>query len=343
MKLLKLLTAALGVAIMHSSLALASEVTLTVHHFLSPKSPAHTQLIKPWADRIEKQSNGRIKIEIFPSMSMGGKPPELYNQVRDGAADIIWTLAGYTPGVFPRTEVFELPTIHKNSAVATNLAIQDMSDAIAEDFKDVHPLLIHVHAGNAFHMRKGGISSAKDLEGLKVRTPSRSGAWLLESLGAEPVGMPVPALPQALSKGAVDGALVPFEILIPLKLHQLTEQSIEGQDALRFGTSVFIFAMNKDRYEALPDDLKTIIDDNSGAKIAKSIGEAWMQVETVGKKLQAGSKNGEVTTLTAAATAEIESMTASVVERWIKEVSAKGIDGAKLAEDARTAISAHSK
>lgn len=342
MKRLTLLFAAAFAASMLCSVAQAADVTLTIQHFLSPKSPAHTKLIQPWAERVKKQSNGRINIEIFPSMAMGGKPSELYRQVRDGAVDVVWTLAGYTPGVFPRTEVFELPTVHKNSSVATNQAIQDMSGAIAEDFKDVHPLLIHVHAGNAFHMRKGGVASVADLKGNKIRTPSRTGAWLLESLGAEPVGMPVPALPQALSKGAVDGALVPFEILIPLKLHQLTEQSIEGQDALRFGTSVFIFAMNKERYEALPDDLKKVIDDNSGANIARSIGEDWMKVETVGKKLQNGSKKGEVTTLSPEATAKLEKMTASVVDRWIKEVADKGIDGAKLVEEARAAIKAHS-
>ncbi|MEO1724843.1 MAG: C4-dicarboxylate ABC transporter substrate-binding protein, partial [Pseudomonadota bacterium] len=103
--------------------AAAQEVTLTVHHFLGPKSPAHSKLIEPWAERVQAQSEGRIAVEIFPAMSMGGKPPELYRQVRDGFADIVWTLPGYTPNVFPRVEVFELPTVHTGSATATNLAI----------------------------------------------------------------------------------------------------------------------------------------------------------------------------------------------------------------------------
>ena len=84
----------------------AQDFTFTIHHFLSPKAPAQKLLIEPWVKKIEAESGGRITFEIFPSMSMGGKPPDLYKQVRDGVADIVWTVPGYTPGVFPRVEVF---------------------------------------------------------------------------------------------------------------------------------------------------------------------------------------------------------------------------------------------
>jgi len=319
----------------------AAEVTLTVHHFLSPKSPAHKSFIAPWAERVEEQSNGRITVEIFPSMSMGGKPPELYRQVRDGAADIVWTLIGYTPGVFPRSEVFELPTVHRGSARATNLAIQDNFDLIAEDYKDLKPLLVHVHAGNAIHMREKPVRTPEDLAGLKLRTPSRTGAWLIESLGAEPVGMPVPALPQALSKGVVDGALVPFEIVLPLKLQDLTKYSVEGADGSRFGASVFLYAMNKERYDGLPDDLKAVIDANSGAAIAEEIGKVWDGVEAPGKAAQEKS-GGEVIQLDAAAKASFDALGEKVVTRWIEEAGGNGIDAKALVDSARASVEKHS-
>lgn len=143
----KLIFAALLYALGSSVPASAQEVTLTLHHLLSPKSLAHSQFLEPWAKRVEEQSGGRIQVKIFPSMSLGGAPPELYRQVRDGTVDMVWTV-GYTPGVFTRTEVFELPFVHRGSARATNLAIQDMYDQyLAEDFKDVHPILLHVHPG----------------------------------------------------------------------------------------------------------------------------------------------------------------------------------------------------
>jgi TRAP-type C4-dicarboxylate transport system substrate-binding protein len=319
----------------------AAEVTLTVHHFLSPKSPAHKSFIAPWAKRIEEQSNGRIKVEIFPSMSMGGKPPELYRQVRDGAADIVWTLIGYTPGVFPRSEVFELPTVHKGSARATNLAIQDNFSMVAADFKDLKPILVHVHAGNAIHLRNKAVRSVDDVRGLKLRTPSRTGAWMIEAWGAEPVGMPVPALPQALSKGGVDGALVPFEIVLPLKLQDLTKYSVEGADGSRFGTSVFLYAMNKESYDGLPGDLKAVIDANSGATIAERMGKVWDDVEAPGRAAQAKS-GGEIIELDAKTKGAFDALGTQVVARWIKEADKNGIDGQALVDAVRASVAKHS-
>jgi len=318
------------------------EVTLTVQHFLSPKSAAHTDLIMPWARRVEEESHGRIQVKVFPSMSLGGSPPELYRQVRDGTADIVWTLIGYTPGVFPRTEVFELPNVHRGDALATNMAIYDNFDMIKDDFKDVKPLLVHVHAGNLLHMRETKVTGPADVRGLKLRTPSRTGAWMIEAWGAEPVGMPVPALPQALSKGTVDGALVPFEIVPPLKLQQLTRYSIEGAGGRRFGTSVFLFAMNKQRYESLPPDLQKVIDDNSGRGLARRMGKVWNEVEEPGRKLQEAS-GGEVLQLSPEATQQFVDLDEQVTDRWIRNADGQGIDGAALVKAAKASIAKYSQ
>jgi len=322
--------------------AFAQEFTFTIHHFLSPKAPAQKALIEPWVKKVEAESGGRIKFEIFPSMSMGGKPPELYKQVRDGAADIVWTLPGYTPGVFPRLEVFELPGVHSNDAKATNLAIQDMMGDIGEDLKNIKPLLIHVHAGNALHTVSKDVKSFEDLKGLKLRSPSRTGAWMVESWGAEPVGMPVPALPQALSKKTIDGALIPFEVAIPLKVAELADYSVEMNGGERFGTATFMFAMNQKSFDSLPDDLKKIIDDNSGAAIASAIGEAWNNIEPIGKKI-ATDKGKSVSQLSDAESAKVSAASATVIERWVGEVEGNGIDGKGLVAKARAAVAKHSK
>ena len=318
------------------------EVTLTIHHFLSPKSVTHTQMIEPWTRRIEEASNGRIAFEIFPSMAMGGKPPELYRQARDGSADIVWTLIGYTPGVFPRTEAFELPTVHEGSAEATNMAIQDTFELIADDYENIHPLLIHVHAGNALHLvEERDVAVKGSLEGLKLRTPSRTGAWMIEALGAEPVGMPVPELPQALAKGAVDGALVPFEIFPPLKLSELTQLSVEGRNRERFGTSVFLYAMNQERYEEMPEDLRAIIDEHTGEDWAREMGQVWDAAEEPGKRQQFDS-GGTIIRLDDRATERMVLDGEKVVASWIGEVFTKEIDGAAIIKAAREAVKKHS-
>lgn len=339
---IRTIAASLATAAFCLSSANAAEVTLTLHHFLSPKAPTHSAFLAPWAKKVEEDSKGRIKIEIFPSMSMGGKPPELYRQVRDGVADMVWTLPGYTPGVFPRSEVFELATVHRGSAEATNQAIQENFALIKEDYKDVHPILIHVHAGQAIHTVSKPIRTVGDAKGLKFRTPSRTGAWLLEAWGAEPVGMPVPALPQALSKGTVDGTLVPFEIFPPFKLHQLTKYSTEGPGSTRFGTSIFMFAMNKERYAGLPADLKKVIDDNSGSALAKTIGQTWDKIEEPGKAMQLKS-GGEIISLNATEKATFDAVGQVVVDRWIGEAAKSGFDGAALVKAARASIEKFSK
>jgi TRAP-type C4-dicarboxylate transport system substrate-binding protein len=342
MKLLKTLALAVAATLLGAVVAHAQEVTLTLHHFLGPKSPAHAKFLEPWAKEIEAQSGGRIKIELFPSMALGGKPPELYGQVRDGVADIVWTLPGYTPGVFPRSEVFELPGVHKGNALATDLAIQDVYPMIADDFKDVKVLLVFVHAGNAIHLVDKPVHSPADLKGLKLRTPSRTGAWVIESWGAEPVGMPLPSLPEALSKKAVDGALIPFEVVPAIKLQEMTKYSVEGADGTRFGTSVFLFAMNKARYDSLPDDLKKIIDDNSGAALAAKAGELWNSFEAPGEKMQADA-DGEIIKLSADEMAEFDKLNQQVVDRWIEEATKNGIDGKALVDAAKAAVLKHSQ
>ncbi|MEM6974149.1 MAG: TRAP transporter substrate-binding protein [Pseudomonadota bacterium] len=321
-------------------IAKAAEFTFTIHHFLSPKASTQTKLIEPWAERVSAASEGRIAFEIFPAMALGGKPPELYNQVRAGVADIVWTLPGYTPGVFPRLEVFELATVHSGSAAVTTKAIQSVLPMLAGDLSDVKPLLIHTHAGNALHTVSTDVNGPSDVAGLKLRSPSRTGVWMLESWGAEPVGMPVPALPQALSKGTIDGALIPFEVAIPLKIAQLAEYSVEMSGGRRFGTSTFMFAMNKQRFADLPADLKAVIDAHSNAAIAGDIGTAWDAIEPVGKKI-ATDQGRTVKQLSPEASAEFDALHQGLTGRWLDEVSDKGIDGDALLAAALAAMKAH--
>ncbi|MEL6169192.1 MAG: TRAP transporter substrate-binding protein [Pseudomonadota bacterium] len=329
-------------SLLASTAVSAQEFTFSIHHFLSPRAPAQTVLIEPWVEAIEAASDGRIQFEIFPAMSLGGAPPELYGQVRDGVADLVWTLPGYTPGTFPRTEVFELPTVHGGDARATNMAIQDLMGDLAADFEDVQPILVHVHTGNALHLASGSVDTLADFDGLKVRSPSRTGAWMLEALGAEPVGMPVPALPQALSKNTVDAGLVPFEVAIPLGLAELTSASVELDGGARFGTSTFLFAMNKDSYNSLPDDLKQVIDDHSGAALAADMGTAWNNIEPVGRKMAMDAGN-DVSVLSPEASAEFATPFEAVAQRWVKETTGNGIDGAALLEKAQAAVASHAE
>lgn len=319
----------------------AADYEFKLHHFLGEKAPAHSKMLVPWAKQVEENSGGKVSIEIYPAMTLGGRPPELINQVRDGVVDLVWTVNGYTPGLFPRSEVFELPGVHKNDTAATNLALAELFESdLKDDYKGVEVMFLHVHAGQGIHMRNADVRSPADLAGKKMRIPTRTGAWVIEALGALPVAMPVPELPPALQKGVIDGALIPWEIIPPLKIQEQTEYQIEGADKERFGTTVFQVSMNKGRWDGLPEDVQKAFRDASDAAWSKSVGDTWAGADDFGIGLAVKAGNTHVT-LTPEETAAFNSALEPVVGRWIEEVSGKGIDGAALVEKARAAIASN--
>lgn len=342
MRLDKILMLSGLTALAMSTTAMAQEFTLKLHHLLGPKAPAQTQMLEPWAKSIEEASGGRVKIEIYPAMSLGGTPPELVSQVRDGVVDLIWTVNGYTPGLFPRTEVFELPFIHTNDLVATNLAMYDMFDEyLADDYKGMKVMFLHVHAGQAIHMAKDEVHTPADLAGKKMRIPTRTGAWVIEALGAAPAAMPVPDLPQALSKGVVDGALIPWEIIPALHIQESTQYQIEGVDETRFGNTTFQVSMNLDKWNSLPADIQAIFTEKSGRDWVKQVGEIWRASDDHGIKVATDAGNTHIT-LSADETAAFQEVLEPVVDRWVEEVTGNGIDGAGLVAKARAEIAANS-
>jgi TRAP-type C4-dicarboxylate transport system substrate-binding protein len=317
------------------------EFTLKLHHFLGPRAPAQTQMLEPWAQRIEQDSGGRLKIEIYPSMSLGGAPPQLFRQVADGIVDLVWTVNGYTPGLFPRTEPFELPTIFTNDPAAANLAMRDLFDEhLAPDFQDVQVLFLHVHAGQAIHMADQAVRRVADLSGRKLRVPGPTGNAVVEALGAVPVTMPVPDLPQALTTHAVDGALIPFEIIPALQLQEATQFQIEGPDDNRFGTTTFQVSMNKDRWESLPDDLREVFTRHSGEDWLREVAGIWRASDDNGIKLATDAGNEHIV-LADDEMAEFNAALAPVVDRWIGEHADAGFDAAALVAAAREAMAAH--
>ncbi|MDO5706942.1 MAG: TRAP transporter substrate-binding protein, partial [Paracoccus sp. (in: a-proteobacteria)] len=258
----------------------AADVTLRVHHFLSSESPMHTEVLMPWEKAIEEQSGGRIDVQIYPSMQLGGRPPQLFDQARDGIVDISWTLLGYTPGRFPIAEVFELPFM-SGTAAQTTAALQEFQAKYLEDeLSSVKPLLLHAPAGYKFHMRSDPITSIDDLRGKKIRAPSRAMTDALNALGGTAVGMPVPEVAQSLTTGVIDGAQIPWEVVGSLRIEEIAKAHSEiGSENGGMSTAVMALVMNRAKYDALPDDLKKIIDDNTGAALATLAGEAFDRVE----------------------------------------------------------------
>lgn len=332
--------AGLVAAVTIGGAATAQDVTLRLHQFLPSPATLPSKILVPWAEGVEAASDGRIAIEHFDAMSLGGRPPELMDQARDGVADIVMTVVGYTPGRFPRTEVFELPFM-MTDPVATASAYWEMmeSDFQQSEFQDMKILGAWVHGPGVIHT-KGGIEKLEDMKGVTLRGPTRVINDMLSELGATPIGLPVPGIPEALSKGVVDGTVIPWEVTAALRLPEFVGHHTEfsGDEALY--TATFVLAMNKAKYEAMPDDLKAILDAESGAKFSAFAAKVMSDFDTPGRE-NAVSAGNTIVTLDAAEVERWKEAAAPVVDRWISDMDGKGIDGSALIEQAKALIKKH--
>ena len=323
-----------------ATLAVAQDVTLRLHNFLPPPATLSAKVLKPWAESVEAASEGRIKIEHFDAMALGGRPPDLYDQARDGIVDIVMTLPGYTPNRFVKSEVFELPFMMRGS-IATSKAFWEMVDSELQDseFRDVQILGAWVHGPGVIHTAEG-VSSLEDMDGLKLRGPTRVINGLLGELGAVPVGMPLPAIPEALSKGVVSGTVIPWEVTPAIKLSELVSHATEfsGDEALY--TATFVMAMNKARYDAMPDDLKAILDAESRMKLVELAAREMLAGDAPGRAL-AESNGTQIVVLDEAEVDRWKAAAAPVVEGWIAEVAERGVDGEAAIAEANALIDKH--
>lgn len=319
-------------------------VTLKFHTFMSPMSLVWLTMHKPWMEKVEKESGGRIKFEAFPAMQLGGTPVQLYDQARDGVVDVVWTLPGNTAGRFPRIEAFELPFM-LNNAEATSKAYWEYVQTMAPDeFKETHVLALHVHGPGMFHTKNRLIKKPDDLKGLKMRGPTRQVTKLLQSLGATPVGMPLPQIPDALSKGTIDGCVIPWEVVPAVKVNELTKFHTEfPPTSPGLYTTTFVMTMNKARYESLAPDLKKVIDNNSGLATSAWLGKQQQASDIPGRKATVEQGDPIIYQLTQAEAEDFIKRSSHVDDEWVADMNKRGFDGKKLLETAKALIAKHGK
>lgn len=329
-------------AVLRPGRARAAEVTLKLHHFLPPVSPAHSRLFTPWARKVEAESAGRIQVQIFPSMQLGGTPPQLFDQARDGVVDMVWTLPGYTPGRFRTLEAFELPFVAGRRAITNSLAVQEYTDAHPDDeLRQVRVICAWAHDHGLIHSRRP-VQRLEDLRGLKLRFPTRLAGEALTALGATAIGMPVPQVPESLAQGVIDGAVIPWEVVPSIKVHELVRHHTEVPGSPTLYTATFLLVMNRARYEGLPADLRRIVDANSDMAAAATAGRVWDEASVVGRQA-AESRGNSFYTLTGDEVARWRKATQPVVDKWLAEMKRRNLDGEALLADVRRLVARHEK
>ena len=342
--MLKLTAAAAALVGASLSAQAADPIILKVHHFLGPQSVQHTTMLKGWCDAIAKDSHNRLQCQIYPSMQLGGTPPQLFDQAKDGVADVVWTVAGYSAGRFNKSQVFELPFMMTNAG-ATSRAAWDFAQKYAQDeFKDVKLLAIHVHGPGNIYTREKPVAKLEDLKGMKLRAPTATIAKMLGMMGATPVGMPVPAVPEALSKGVIDGAVIPYEVAPGLKIQELTKFAAEPDRSYKaLYTTVFVVPMNKAKYDSLPADLKAVIDKNSGRELSAKLGSEQAGADDAGKKVFEATPGYKITQIPATELQRWKKASDPLDDAWVASMNKQGLDGKAMLADALALIDKYSK
>jgi TRAP-type C4-dicarboxylate transport system substrate-binding protein len=316
------------------------EFRLKLHHFLARGGNVPAKFITPWARKIETESNGRIKIDIFPSMQLGGSPQQLFDQARDGVADFVWTLPAYTAGRFPIVEVFDLPFIGSRRAVPNSKALQEFSELhLRDEFKEVHPICFFAQDHGVIHANKA-VTNLEDLRGMRLRFSARLLGDALRSVGVNAISMPVPQIPEALAQGVIDGCVLAWEAVPTLKIHELVKFHSEIPGSPTLSTTSFLLAMNKSRYEALPGDLKAVINANSGLKPAADAGAIWDNEAMVVTELARRRRN-TVGSVSEEGLKAWRDAVHPIYDAWVKQMSDRGQNGQKLLESARELVAKH--
>jgi TRAP-type C4-dicarboxylate transport system substrate-binding protein len=241
----------------------AEEIKL--HSFVPPNHVIWTDVLIPWGKEIEKASNGKMTVRYFPSMQLGGKPPELFRQAVQGISDAIFSLPGYTSADFPMMALTELPGTANSADDGTRKLWKNFDKYLAGEFKGTKVLMLWNSDSASLMSRSKPIRTLEDLKGMRIRTPSAAQSAQLEALGATPIDMPVTQIYNNLERGVIDATMIPMSAALDFKLIEVAKYfTIEAP----LGKSPFMVVMNQGRYDKLPADLKKVIDSSTGLNLS---------------------------------------------------------------------------
>ena len=318
---------ALTAAMMIQAPAQAAEYTLRFAHFWPAVAGLNKHIYQVWADKVEKESGGRIEVEIYPSSTLA-KPPAQYDAVKNRIADITATVPGYSANRFPLSQLVELPGIAEN-ATSGSCIIQGLYDEglINQEFKDTKPLFLWTHGLGQVHTREAVIKVPADLEGLRIRRPTAVVAKILEGLGAQPVGMPAPSAYQSVQRGVIDGVALAWDAMLTFRLNELTPKHTEVGGLY---TLAFVVTMNKDVYNDMPADLQKVIDNNSGAEWSNMAAEVYEEGDAKARA-QAVELGHEIYTVEGGVSnPDWKPVLDQASEGYLAELEAKGLPARKV-------------
>lgn len=316
------------------SAAYAKTVNLTYSIFFPP-THGQCQAGMSWAKEVEKRTDGRLKITVFPGGTLTDAN-QCYDGVVKGISDIGMSCFAYTRGRFPLMEVIDLPLGYPNGQVVTHVANEFYENFQPEELKEVKVLYIHGHGPGLLHMKKP-VRTLEDLKGLKIRSTGLS-AKVVEALGATPVAMPQGSTYEALQKGVVEGTFGPIEVLKGWRQAEVIQYTTDCFD-VGYTTAMFV-VMNRNKWNAFPEDIRKIITEVSREWIDVH-GAVWDQIDMEGRKYTLSLSN-EIIQLPEEENKRWTEAIEPVINDYMKSAQGKGLDGEKAVAAVRRLIKKYS-
>jgi TRAP-type C4-dicarboxylate transport system substrate-binding protein len=305
----------------------AQETTLT-YAFFAPANTFPARQMAHWAEQINKRTNGKVQVRTFPGGTLLGAR-DMYDGVSKGVADIGLGSPSYDPGRFPLTAGIALPLGFPNATVASRVLWEVTKEFQPKEYENFK-LIAMFTTEPGYIMSRRPVRSGADLAGMKLRAAG-TGVPVLAALGANPVGMAMPEVPQAVQTGVIDGVMTSREVL---KDFRLAEQLKFVTD---YPTVVVAFAavMDRKRWDRLPADVKKVIDELA-EEMPVWTGQYHDQ-ENVGAALEWSRKEHrlQVVALSDAERKAWDGKLQPLVDNWIKEAAAKGLPAEQYIKRAR--------
>jgi len=292
---------------------------LRLAHFALATSWQNEVMFEGWSRQVEQSADQSLSIRVFPAQTLGSAV-EGYDNARRGIADIIWTVQGYTANRFPLSQIVELPGLFDTAEVGS-CAFQKLYDsgALDEEYADTHVLYVHVHGPGHLHTGRTPVTQLDDMKGLQIRQPTAVIGQLLRELGAEPVGMPAPALYESMQRGVIDGFLLPWEAVVSFRMTELANHHTE----LGLYSLAFVKTMNRNSYARLSPEQRAAIDAHSGMSGALMAGRGYDQSDLTGRTQ--ALESGTLHQLSPEQRVAWEAAANRAAERYLNELEQRGL------------------
>ena len=270
------------------SMPASSETILRFAHIWPATSDVQTKIFDVWAKSVSEESNGELKVELYPSQTLV-KASRAYDGAANGLADISAVVQGYNAGRFPLSEIVQLPGVSKsaNQGACILQSLYDEGD-LDKEYKDTHVLFMFTTGPAYIHTRDKEVKNPSDLNGLKIRQPSVVAGEMLKQMGAMPIGIPAPGIFEAVERNVVDGLSFPFEAMKVFRVNELVKYHLQ----IPYYTGDFVVTMNKHTYNRLSPEMKKVIDNNSGMKWSLKAAKVFDQLDKEG--LMEAKSQGDV-------------------------------------------------